>query len=78
MEYMMKHQKCKQGMETLTQQYHRNFLVGQGYGFRKVGWWAYRKPYPFTRGYGKTKQGAVDDLLNNVCPFVVIADDTGE
>lgn len=56
-------------MRIFTQQYHRNFLVGQGYGFRLVRWWAWRESRANVRGYGITEKEAIEDLEKNVQPL---------
>lgn len=56
-------------MKILTKEHDRNFVVGQGFGFRTVRWQAWRQSRPNVRGYGKTEEEAIDDLVHNVQPL---------
>lgn len=58
----------------ITKKAERDFLVGQGYGFRTVRWRAWREPRPKVRGYGKTEQEAIEDLVKNVQPLVEVVE----
>ncbi|MDD5614932.1 MAG: hypothetical protein PHH85_01885 [Candidatus Methanoperedens sp.] len=57
--------------EFKTDEFEHPFSIDQGAGFRQAKFRAWRKGRPNVKGYGMTKEEAINDLTQNVQPLRV-------
>ena len=58
-----------QGAGIVAEEYHRDFAIDRGRGTEYVRWSTWRESRPNVRGYGKTEEGAISDLVHFVQPI---------
>jgi len=65
-------------VKIITSKYHREFVIDRGRGAEHVTWEAWREPRPKVKGYGKTEEEAMYDLVHFVQPLDLEEADNGE
>ena len=56
-------------MEIITAKYYRDFAIDRGRGTEYVRWSAWRGSRPNVKGYGRTEDEAISDLVHFVQPL---------